>query len=187
MANTPIGIPSNWEEAKAALEQAVDPLPVSVPGVAKRREYVPYLKMNYPLMPPSSNHIYMPIGGHGRMALTKEARAYAEQFSEYIHRNYGHLINRLNPEGVFAVHIYFFFPTLLNKGWDTKVKSRRPLSRYKRLDLENRRKLLDDCIRDAIGIDDSLFLATSAEKHHDPVNPHLEIILQEVDPSLFGM
>lgn len=135
-------------------------------------------------MPPTSNHIYF----RGTI-LTKQAREYAEQFSFFVVRQYLPEISQLNKDGVFALHLKFYFETLVNSSFDNPSvpASKRAKSRYKRFDLSNRVKLLEDCIRDAIAIDDSQTLAVSLEKHQDPVDPRVEILVQEVDPTLFGV
>lgn len=143
-----------------------------------------YLRMVFPQLPPSSNHIY--IKGS---ILRPEAREYAEIFSKYIAQHYLHEITQLNPEGLFAMHIRFFFPSLVNETWnDPKVPpSKRAKERYKRLDLSNRIKLLEDCVRDSLAIDDSRTFSASQEKHQDRKNPRVEIEVEEVSPLLFGL
>lgn len=141
-------------------------------------------RMTYPALPPSSNKIYF----RGTI-LRKEARDYAEKFSLYAAQHHLHEISQMNPEGLFALHLRFFFDTLVNETWnDMKLPpSRRAKSRYKRLDLTNRIKLLEDCVRDALDIDDSQTFAATQEKHQDPKNPRVEIEVEEVSPSLFGI
>src|SRR3990172_11891222 len=102
-----------------------------------------YLKMVFTQLPPSSNDIYF----RGSI-LKAPARKYAEDFSKFAAQNHLHEISGMNPSGVFAVHLRFFFPTVINESWNNpKVKeSKRAKSRYKRFDLTNRIKLLEDCI-----------------------------------------
>ena len=147
--------------------------------------YLRLLTFVYPGLPPTSNRIYF----RGNQ-LTAEARQYAEAFSQYINQNYLHVTSQaMNTEGLFAVHIRFFFDWLVNKTWNNMniPPSRRADSRYKKVDLDNRIKLLTDCVRDAIDVDDSHIFAASQEKHQDPGNERVEITVQEVDPSLFGV
>jgi Holliday junction resolvase RusA-like endonuclease len=145
------------------------------------------LKLAYPELPPSSNHIY--IKG---TILTREAREYAERFSQYCAQNYLHLINEIirpGPRSIYGIHLRFFFETVIN---DTYMNPKVPASkqaktRYKKFDLTNRIKLLEDCVRDAIGVDDCLTFVASQEKHMDPSLPRVEVYVQEVDPSQFGV
>jgi len=148
--------------------------------VAKMR----VLKMVYGELPPSSNRIYF----RGTI-LTKESRAFAERFSQVISREYLPAINQLDPKALYAVHLHFYFETVVNLTYNdpNTPASKRAKSRYKKFDLTNRVKLLEDCVRDAIAIDDSQTFIAAQEKHMDPLNPRVEIFIHEVDPSLFGI
>ena len=141
------------------------------------------LKIVYPELPPSSNKIYF----RGTI-LTTKAREYAETFSMVVTRQYLPQINRLRPDALYAVHLRFYFETVVNDTFrNPAVKpSKQAKTRYKKFDLTNRIKLLEDCIRDAIGVDDSQTFVASQEKHMDPSFPRVEIFIQEVDPALFG-
>lgn len=163
----------------------------------------------YPELPPTSNKLYF----RGTI-LTKKARTYAERFAAYVARWYGPELNqfKVGPEVTYALHLRFFFDSLENENWfkatdeerrvgfvnrmvykkskdGTKTSERKnvELSRYKKIDLDNRIKLLQDCIRDAIGVDDSQIFAGSQEKHQDPSNPRVEIFVQLIPHTLFGL
>lgn len=142
-----------------------------------------YLKMVFNELPPTSNKIYF----KGTM-LTQQARDFAEKFSKFAAQNHLHEISEMNPDGVFALHLRFFLETI-NDSWNNPnvAPSKRAKSRYKRLDLSNRIKLLEDCIRDALDIDDSQTFAASQEKHHFKGEPRVEIEVEEVNPALFGI
>lgn len=138
----------------------------------------------YPELPPSSNKIYF----RGTI-LTKRAREYGERFAHFMVKHHGHQLSDLDPESAYAVHLRFFFETLVNDGWVQRDKKgqRKASSRFKKIDVSNRIKLVEDCVRDALAIDDSHTFAMSQEKHHNPENPHIEIYVQEVDPLMFGV
>lgn len=142
------------------------------------------LRIVYPHLPPSSNHIYV----RGTI-LKKEARIYAEDFAKYVAQNYMPEILKLNPNGIYSISIMFFFETVENATFNNFniPESKRAKSRYKKFDLTNRVKLLEDCIRDAIDIDDSRTFVASQEKHQDPKNPRVVIDIEEVSPVLFGL
>jgi Holliday junction resolvase RusA-like endonuclease len=142
------------------------------------------LTIVFPVLPPSSNRIYF-----RGTSLTRHAREYAEAFAAYAAQHHLHEINKLNPNGIYAFHLRFFFETLVTSSWNNPAvtPSKRAKDRYKRLDLDNRIKLLTDCVRDAIDIDDSRVFAGSQEKHMDPGNPRVEIYVQEVNPDDFGI
>lgn len=142
------------------------------------------LHITYPELPPSSNKLYF----RGTI-LTKVAREYAERFSYHVVRNYLPTISKMDKDAVYALHLRFYFPTLVNDSFnnDKIAPSKRAKNRYKRIDLSNRIKLLEDCIRDAIAIDDSQTFSASQEKHQDPTNPRVEILVSQVNPKYFGV
>ena len=142
------------------------------------------LFISFPVVPPTSNRLYF----HGTK-LTQVARDYAEAFAKYAAQNHLHQISQMNPDGIFAVHLRFYFESLENETWnDLSIKpSRRAKTRFKKIDLTNRIKLLEDCIRDALDIDDSHTFAGSQEKHQDPKNPRVDVYVNEVSPELFGL
>lgn len=142
------------------------------------------LKIVYGEIPPTSNKLYF----RGTI-LTKTAREYAERFSMAVSREHLHTINEMNPNALYGMHLRFYFETVINDSFNNpKVKpSKRAKSRYKRFDLSNRIKLLEDCVRDALAIDDSQTFVASQEKHMDASNPRVEIYVHEVDPSMFGI
>lgn len=95
----------------------------------------------------------------------------------------------MNPEGVFSLILHFYFDSLINETWNNpKVpESKRAKSRYKKIDLTNRIKLLEDCVRDALDIDDSQTFCSFQRKIHAPNNSHVEIEVEELSPSMFGL
>lgn len=145
-----------------------------------------FLQVRYTVIPPTSNKLYF----RGTQ-LTAVSRKYAEDFSKFMMQNHGADILEMDKGSIYALHLRFYFRTLVNVRWnDPKCPpSKRPKSRYKKIDLSNRIKLLEDCIRDALDIDDAQTFAASQEKHQarseDP--EHVDIIIQRVDPSLFGL
>lgn len=143
------------------------------------------LKLVFPGLPPTSNKIYF----RGTQ-LTAKAREFKEAFKFHVAQNYGHLMNGLNRDGIYAVHLRIFME-VVNVSWNNPdlPPSKRSKERYKKVDLDNRIKLLTDCVRDAIDIDDSRIFAGSQEKQNepDPEKSHVEIYIQEVDPRDFGL
>lgn len=144
------------------------------------------LRISYPIIPPTSNKLYF----RGTQ-LTAVSRKYAEDFSKFAMQRHGAEILEMDSKSTYALHLRFYFLSLVNSKWnDPKCPpSKRPKSRYKRIDLSNRIKLLEDCIRDALDIDDAQTFAASQEKHQcmqgEP--ERVDIIIQRVDPSLFGL
>lgn len=140
----------------------------------------------YPELPPTSNKIYF----RGTI-LTKKARNYAEQFAYYMVSNYIDVINNftLGPNAILKLDLDFYFPNLINKTYNDKLidKQKRAKTWYKKIDLSNRIKLLEDCIRDALAIDDSRTFEMKQRKFHEPLNPRVEIFIEDVDPKLYGV
>ena len=127
-------------------------------------------------MPPSINHLYVQRrGGKGR-ALTKEAVAY----QSYIKQVVGNELHRLDgfpldQERIYGIAITAQFLTLQNPGWfelNTRGPDkgkRKAKSRYKRIDVDNRIKFVQDCVTRTIGIpDDSQVFADHARKIEGP-------------------
>jgi Holliday junction resolvase RusA-like endonuclease len=142
------------------------------------------LHITFPVLPPTSNKIYF-----RGTTLTRVAREYAEGFAKHAAQNHLHQISQMNQHGIFALHLRFYFESLENETWNNPNvrQSKRAKDRYKKIDLTNRIKLLEDCVRDAIDIDDSRTFAASQEKHQDPGNTRVEIFVNEVEPDLFGL
>jgi Holliday junction resolvase RusA-like endonuclease len=110
-------------------------------------------------LPPSSNHAYFNLPKGGR-TLTKGGKKYKTETSTYIMQNFQPLIRgiKLNhPYGIlFGVEL-----DILNKTWPETAKTR-----YKRLDVDNRVKLLQDAVVEALGIDDSQMMSSGIFKRH---------------------
>jgi Holliday junction resolvase RusA-like endonuclease len=142
------------------------------------------LHIVYPELPPTSNKLYF----HGDR-LTGTAREYAERFAHYVAKNYLHLINDLNPEGIYEISLDFYFPSVVNQSFkNPQVRGpKQAQDRYKKFDLSNRIKLLEDCVRDALGIDDSRTFEMHQRKLHDPLRPRVEIFINETKPEWYGV
>lgn len=105
-----------------------------------------------------------------------------------------------DPELIYRFDLIAYFEALENPGWfefwkedkyytrDTKdgrhkkgelkhhKGERKAKTRYKRIDLDNRIKFLQDCVSKAIGIpDDSQIFIGHQEKREDPDNPRVEV------------
>ena len=141
-------------------------------------------KLIYKEFPPSSNKIYF-----RGTSLTAKARVFSEDFAKFMMQHYGHLLSQVRSEATYAIHLHFYFDTIVNGTWNNPMvkPSKRAKDRYKRFDLDNRIKLLVDCIRDFIDVDDSHFLVITTEKHMDSTDPRIEVMVQEVDPRDFGV
>lgn len=141
------------------------------------RIHIVYLEL-----PPTSNKLYF-----RGTRLTNVARAYAEKFSYHVVREHLPQISLMNKKGVYALHLRFYMSNLVNQSYFSTKKNRAE-TLYKRVDLSNRIKLLEDCVRDALSIDDSQTFAASQEKHYVPDGQErVEILVQEIEPTQFGV
>lgn len=102
-----------------------------------------------PSLPPSSNQAYFnhPAGGR---ALTKAATKYKKDVVAHIVKHHATETGQLRKDATIGCLIAYGFPELTNKGWPKKASTR-----YKKNDLANRPKLLQDAICEATAMDDS--------------------------------
>jgi len=123
-------------------------------------------------MPPTSNKIYRNIPGKGR-ALTKEAYAWRTRAVNTISKSGDLVLNKFSLSEQYGLYLVFKFSDIQNKGWEKGKSS----SKWKRIDLSNRIKLLEDAIKYATGIDDSstfvLFCAKTKTVREPSVNVSL--------------
>ena len=107
-----------------------------------------YLRVELPI-PPSSNAIYRKRGNMPGLYLTKDAKRYRTQATQILLENHAMDVQRLDADLVYRLGLVFHLQAL-NKGWPKTAKSR-----YKKVDLSNRIKLLEDVLKDVTQIDDS--------------------------------
>jgi len=134
----------------------------------------------YPEIPPTSNKLYI----RGTIK-TQAARIYLNQFVSTVIREHGPEINKLDPNSAYWVYLRFYFKALQNKNWNHPDPRKRPKSRYKKIDLDNRVKIIVDSIKTAIGIDDSQIFAAGQDKFEDPSNQRVEVFLEAIDPERY--
>lgn len=144
-----------------------------------------------PFLPPTSNNIYVNArGGKGRF-LSKEAKNFKLRAISTIQSECMAKIAKLDPKAIYKVWYEFYFPTdeLINKTFGSGKKGAAE-SRYKRMDVENRVKLVADSLATAIGIDDCQFFVGGHSKLSASLvggNPQIRIFLSTEDPTRFGL
>lgn len=129
------------------------------------------VRIDLPGLPPSSNNAYVeipPIIKKGKVIpqgrrLSVEGARYKKDTTTAIVRNYPTSLAQIKKDAGLMLYVRFFFEKLYNKGWPKTAESR-----YKRTDVTNRVKLLEDCIKDACGIDDSQNEIVLLEKRQGP-------------------
>lgn len=139
-------------------------------------------------MPPTSNNIYFNIRGGGR-GLTTEARSWKRRaVGEIVRQNkLGLLTEGVDPNLAYAFALHYYFADVENRGWHelytrgVKNGQRKAASRWKKMDLGNRDKLIQDALKNALGVDDSSIFERIEIKDVDPKNPRVEILFTLVE------
>ena len=138
-------------------------------------------------MPPTSNHIYTKAPGGGRM-LTRLARSWKKKAVGHMVRDSGlGFQDGLDPNKRYWVEFVFFFEAVENKGWNEFYKKgekegqRKAAMRWKKIDLSNRVKLLEDSVQEAVGVDDSATFAQVLQKNVDERDPRVEVSMFQLE------
>lgn len=149
----------------------------------------PVLLLEIPFMPPSSNNCYTTIWKKKMRVLTKEAAGFKKKVMAEVVPKYLAEISKLDRTVVYDITYRFYFERsdVMTKSFgDAKNGAKSP---YKRMDLENRLKLISDVVSDAIGIDDSQFFAGLQEKRScDGLGgiPQVHVFLRKRNHQEFG-
>ena len=156
-----------------------------------------------PFMPPSSNHIYVTDWRRKMRFLSKEAEAFKRQVITLIQTEKGpelfgikeHL--EKDPTALFTISFNHFFEDdeILNKTWGAVDKNGKPKkdsasTRYKRMDIGTRGKLVEDAFSKAVGVDDSLFSYVAHGKYSCRLVggvPQIHIYFDRAEPRWFGL
>jgi Holliday junction resolvase RusA-like endonuclease len=151
-------------------------------------------------LPPSTNALYQRRRG-GQIALTEVAQRFKERVKNVVVGKMGRVMSfPCDPEFIYRFDVVCYFDSLENPGWferwdrdvfytkdskDGKHKKgelrcargeRKAVTRYKRIDYDNRIKFLQDCVSKSIGIpDDSQIFVGHQEKREDPDRPRAEV------------
>lgn len=112
-------------------------------------------KFVVPFLPPTGNHIYVTNWRRKTRFLSKDAQTFKTRMGTCITQGYLAEISTLKRDAIYALWYVFYFSkdALINKGFATG----KAISRYKKMDVENRVKLVSDSFATAIGIDDCQF------------------------------
>lgn len=126
------------------------------------------------------------------MCYTPDAERYKREFSEWVRVNHFVDVQKFRRQFehgmVFSLRMVFFFPydAILNKGWLKKGKSRSKTP-HKKMDVGNRRKLLEDCLSEAIDIDDSLYFELTLVKIASETEEGVRLTLEPMHEDLYGI
>lgn len=139
------------------------------------------IHMTLPWLPPSANHAYANIRGTNKRVLTTEGKSFKTRTTVYLAQTYPKELTFFKPDKLYILKFVFFFEQLENAGWPKKA-----LSRYKKIDVSNRLKLLEDALKDAAGIDDSQHMGLILVKKQD-LKERVEIWAWDDQQSLFSL
>lgn len=117
------------------------------------------IRLGIPSIPPSSNHAYMNNGFGGR-TLSPKGQLYKKETIAHLARTYPNEMRYFKPNVLYCLFIILTFRDVENKGWPKKTANR-----YKKLDVTNRLKLLEDALQEATGIDDSQHVMVTVYKN----------------------
>lgn len=147
-----------------------------------------WLLIVVPFIPPTANNCYKTIWARRMRVLTAEATAFKRRVAAEVVPKYLPQISALDRKAVYHIYYRFFFEkdNVMTKTFGMKNGAD---SQYKKMDLENRLKLLTDVLATSIGIDDSQFFAGSQEKWScDVVGgvPQVHAYIRKAELSEFG-
>lgn len=108
-------------------------------------------------MPPSLNKLYFTM--RGRRVLSAEGKRVKALIQSKITQAAAHL-PELSTEQPVTLTVHLYFKRLENAGW-SKGKAK---TRYKRVDVDNRAKLLKDAVEAGLGLGDHLVFKLVIEK-----------------------
>ena len=124
-----------------------------------------YFKL--PFLPPSVNHAYFQKGN--RRILTAKGRKFKVEVKTYIARQCPEALDFFNQQDPYTVIFNLVFESVYTKGKTAQ-------SRYKKIDVSNRVKLLEDALTDACGHDDSQHqIVAAAKSTAENEEPHVEV------------
>lgn len=117
------------------------------------------LTVFYSELPPSSNKIYYNRPGGGR-GLTNEADRYKKRFIRWFT---GKLMQKgltsFSDEVAYELRLLLVLPEIVNTTWPKEARTR-----WKKVDPDNRVKLILDAISKTIGVDDAAFFSVTSIK-----------------------
>jgi hypothetical protein len=172
---------------------------------------VPSILVDYEELPPSANNAFYNASGGGRR-LTDTAKNWKAHFSAHLAREQLFTIQRMRQSVatgmVLALEITLRFKLgeVVNPKWPNRYKKdtwvgkkgskarrikkageRMAESRFKRMDVSNRYKLVEDAVADTMGVDDRFNFVVSGKKLIDDESPGVSVLITLDDPRVFGV
>jgi len=126
----------------------------------KGNQNVSTLKMWLPMWPPTSNEMYITIWDQKRRVLSPKARKFVIDATSYLTQNYFKEISEFpNEENMtYLLNLVFVGP------WLTKTEKAK--SKFRRHDISNCIKLVEDVVKNILGIDDMANFRLVIDKQH---------------------
>ena len=115
------------------------------------------IKMTFNYIPPSVNHAYVSKRGGGRI-LSRAGKEFKSRIRADILSSYRKELQTFKPDLPYELVITFYLKDLYIKKQIDGVR------RYKKIDVTNRIKLLEDALSEVIGVDDKNFIVVVARK-----------------------
>ena len=109
------------------------------------------------ILPPSVNRMYVYTTRGPRPS--SDMKKFKAKASAQLAKQIPFGAKPLSQNTPYALRLEFHLPALLNKGWPKKAKTK-----YKRKDVSNLIKVVEDLLSWCLGIDDSCFLEVSVQK-----------------------
>lgn len=149
-------------------------------------EYTDSLRLWVPFLPPSENRIRV-HRRQGGQVYSKEARDFQTLFADHLRTSFftdlAAFVQGHTEKSLYVLRMVFHFDTVINSGW-AKNQAK---TLYKKFDVGNRRKLIEDCLSTALDIDDSVFFEVQLVKRMSQTGEGVEILLTRAPASSFGV
>jgi len=120
--------------------------------------------------PPSTNKLY--TVWRNRKILSKEGMAYHNYVKFAVAQAMPPVIEM---EEACEVHFLLYRPDWTNRGWPGKAKTR-----YKKIDLTNRLKCVEDALAESLAIDDSQFFDVITRKCKGTEKIVIEVLVKKM-------
>lgn len=111
--------------------------------------------------------------------LSQKARTFKVRAMQTIQKDGRVALLSLKHDVPYELKLTIFFEAVLN--------SAQAASKFKKIDIGNRLKLIEDTVSEALDLDDSHNFRVVLEKHCDPETPGLYVDLKEVAESEVGL
>jgi Holliday junction resolvase RusA-like endonuclease len=125
-------------------------------------------------MPPSVNKLYVTV--RGRRILSSEGKRIKHEITQAVVKHIASMPDLFREERPLRMEVDLYFNAVENAGW-SKGKAK---TRYKRVDVSNRAKLLEDALFSGLGIDDSLIFELVMRKHATDTQEYCHVKLEEI-------